>query len=139
MHIMSEIISDLSPSFLSCLRQTGWLVSFRNSLVLSCCRNGITDVHYHACHTASSFMCVTTIQTVALMLAWQLIYQFLEAQALNNSRIQGLDWIKLAALLFDSATLMSIIYPDAILLRVIWCSPGTAPAVGIHMAMLRAL
>lgn len=136
--MMSETISGLSPSFVSCLRQTGWLVSFRISLVLSCCRNGITDVHYHTYHTASSFMCVTEIQTVALMLARQLIYQFLKAQALNNSLIQGLDWIKLAALLLDSATLMSIIYPDAILLRVIRCSPGTAPPVGIHTAMLRA-
>lgn len=127
-----------SSSFVSCLRQTRWLFSFRNSLVLSCCRNGITDVHYHACHTTSSFMCVTEIQTVALMLARQLIYQFLEVQELNNSHNQEHVWIKLAALLLDSATLMSIIYPDAILLRVIRCSPSTDPPVGIHMVMLKA-
>lgn len=48
--------------------------------------------------------------------------------ALNNN--QGLDWIKLAGLLLDSATLMRIIYPEAILLRVIRFTPGTAPSVG---------
>ena len=105
---------------------------------LSSYRHGITDVHYHAYHTASSFMCVTEIQTAALMLARQLIYQFMEAQALNNSHNQGHDWIKLATLLLDSVTLMSIIYPDAVLLRVIRGSPGTAPPVGIHTVMLRA-
>lgn len=59
-----------------------------------------------------------------------------KALALNNN--QGLDWIKLAGLLLDSAAFMSITYPDVVLLRVIKCTPGTAPFVGIHIAMLRA-
>lgn len=41
----------------------------------SCCRDAITDIHYHAYHAASSCMCVTEIHTVVLMLAWQLLSQ----------------------------------------------------------------